>query len=321
MNVWRHAQTIASLAVPVALPVERIEGSLHGTAERVVLTYAGAPPGARFIERALIEVERRTSVGRLSSPAQLRGEQFRRMCAGSQVAAMEVPRAWQACLPPDTQVRMPAWVSQQIHAADGSALVPPPRVLKEARRHSRREHYELRLTRDASDVRRFHATLYLPYVTRRFGGGAVVVDSDRFQAVARDMTLAILSSRGDWVAGMLLARRGDTLELGWFGASQVPPRAGASEVLDAGVLEWAAAEGVRRVIMGHSRPSLADGVVRYKSRFGAVVRETRFPQRVLGLWILRWSPALVAGMNAAQFVTFQDGEPAVYRAQPGAQAA
>jgi hypothetical protein len=65
-----------------------------------------------------------------------------------------------------------------------------------------------------------------------------------------------------------------------------------------------------------SRPSLADGVVRYKSRFGAIVRPTRFPQRTIGLWVQRWSPALVASLNAAGFVSFRDGRTCVYEAPP-----
>ena len=44
--------------------------------------------------------------------------------------------------------------------------------------------------------------------------------------------LAMLTAAGDWVAGLLLQLRGETLHLGWFGSTTVPPRAGASEVLD-----------------------------------------------------------------------------------------
>jgi hypothetical protein len=56
--------------------------------------------------------------------------------------------------------------------------------------------------------------------------------------------------------------------------------------------------------------------VRYKSRFGAIVRPTRFPQRTIGLWVQRWSPALVSSLNAAGFVSFRDGRTCVYEARP-----
>jgi len=85
-------------------------------------------------------------------------------------------------------------------------------------------------------------------------------------------------------------------------------------VLDARVIERAVAQGARRVVMGHSRPSLADGVVRYKARFGAVVAPTRFPQRVIGLRVRRPSPALAAALNAAKFLGFSRGAPEIYSA-------
>ncbi|MGB7739624.1 MAG: hypothetical protein WBM03_10965 [Steroidobacteraceae bacterium] len=318
---WRHVKTIASLAAPIALPVQRLVGRLPGSAGPVVMLCAGAPSTADFVAGALLEVEERTVVGRLGSPLELRGSAFRRLCAGADLVAMEVPRAWQVCLPAGTQLRMPAWVSQELLAAGKPPVTLPAPIRKEVRRHCRRNAYELRFSTDLGDIRRFYANLYRPYVMARFGTGAVVVDEKQFLAVSRGMTLAMLMAAGDWVAGMLLQQRGETLHLGWFGSASVPPRAGASEVLDARSIEWGAAKGVGRVIMGHSRPSLADGVVRYKSHFGATVRPTRFPQRTIGLWVQRWSPALVASLNAAKLVSFRAGQPCVYEAHPDNPAA
>jgi hypothetical protein len=313
---WRHLKTIASLAVPFGLPVQRLVGRLQGSADPVTMICAGAPSTADFVAGALLEIEQRTFAGRLDSPLELRDAAFRRTCSDADLVAVEVPRAWQACLPAGAQLRMPAWVSQELLAAGKSPVTLPAPVRKEVGRQTRRNAYELHFSTDAGDVGRFYATLYRPYVTARFGSGAVLVDETQFHAVSRGMTLAMLTAAGDRVAGMLLQQRGETLHLGWFGSTTVPPRAGASEVLDAGSIAWAAAKGVSRVVMGHSRPSLADGVVRYKSRFGAIVRPTRFPQRTIGLWVQRWTPALVARLNAAGFVSFRDGRTCVYQAQP-----
>jgi len=316
MAMGRYGRTIGTLALPATLPVERLQGRLRGSGQPLVLTYAGESATADFIAGALLDLERRTRVGRLASPLHLRSESFRKLCSDSDLVAMDVPRLWQGCLPSGTHIRMPAWVSQQIGDDGGSPVVVPPRIRKEVRRHSRREGYELRFSTGAGDLRRFYAELYRPYLSARFGAGAVIVDEARFLAASRGMTLALLTAAGQWVAGVLLDQGGHTLRLGWFGSRCAPPPAGASEVLDAGVLEWAAAQRVTRVVMGHSRPSLADGVVRYKSRFGAQVRATRFPQRTLGLWVLRWSPALKASLDAARFVTFRNGQPSIYVAPP-----
>ena len=72
---------------------------------------AGTLSTADFVAGALLEVEERTVVGRLGSPLELRGTAFRRACSAADLVAVEVPRAWQACLPAGAQLRMPAWVS------------------------------------------------------------------------------------------------------------------------------------------------------------------------------------------------------------------
>lgn len=298
----RHLRAIASLAVPLELPLERIEGRLRASGTAFTLLHAGPRESADFIANSLCDVGSRSAVGRLASPLALRSAGFQAVCRGADLVAMDVPRLWQACMPSWTQWRMPAWVSQQIVAQGAARVTVPRRVAKEARRHIRHQGYEVRFLADERDLGRFYATMYRPYVAARFGRGAVVVDEARFAADSRKTTLALATVDGEWEAGVLLDRRGDTLSLGWFGARTVPPRSGASEVLDVAVLEWAAAQGVTRVVMGHSRPSLANGVVRYKARLGAEVFPTRFPQRTIGLWILRESRALADAIDAARFV-------------------
>ncbi len=317
--LWRHLTTLASLAAPIALPIERLEGRLRGATVPVALIFAGAPATADFIADSLFTVETRAPVGRLSSPLQLRSTAIGGLCQDADLLAIELPALWQTCFPAATQLRMPAWVSQEIRSSSELPIVLPAELLKEVRRHTRREGYELDFSTEVGNIRRFYDKLYRPYVTGRFRSGAVLVDEDRFLAVSRGMTLATLRIDREWVAAMLFQQRGDTLHLGWFGSVSVPPRAGASEVLDANVIGRAVAQGARRVVMGPSRPSLADGVLRYKNRFGANVWPTRFPQRVIGLSVLRRSPALVAALNAAQFVTFDRGEPRVYEAPSDAR--
>lgn len=312
--IWQHLSTIASLAAPIGLPVERLEGRLHESNMPIALTLAGAAATADFIAGALMAVERRIAVGRLSTPLALRSGVFADLCADSELVGLEVPPCWRSLLPADTQLRMPAWVSQEILSEDNAPLAVPTAVRKEAMRHCRREAYEVDFSTDIADFRRFYAQLYRPYVTSRFGAGAVLVEQRRFLAVCRGMTLAILRVGHEWIAGMLFRRLGARLDLGWFGSPSTPPRAGASEVLDTRVIEHGMAQGVRRVVMGHSRPSLADGVVRYKARFGAIVRPTRFPQRTIGLRMQRPSPALAAAVNAAKFVSFRNGIADVYEA-------
>lgn len=299
----QHLQTIATLATPLALPVVRYEGTLHGSQAAARLVAAGLAPTTDFIAGALMSVVRRESLDGLPSPLALSGRGFRDATVDADVVAAEVPPLWRFALPAGASCRFPAWVSQEIVAPPGVPVALPAAVRKEASRHARREGYEVHFDEAMPYAAAFYAEHYLPYVTARFGTGALVVDAARFRAVCRGLSIARLEAGGRWLAGMLFRVAGGTLSLGWFGSRSIPAPPGASEVLDVRVIEHAAGLGAVRAVLGHSRASLADGVVRYKARFGAVIRATRFPQRVIGLEVRRAAPDVVDALNAAQFVS------------------
>lgn len=299
----QHLQTIATLATPLALPVVRYEGSLHGSQAAARLVAAGLAPTTDFIAGALLSVVRRESLDGLPSPLALSSRGFRDATRDADVVAAEVPLLWRFALPVGAGHRFPAWVSQEILAPPGGSMELPAPVRKEAGRHARREGYEVHFADAMPYAEAFYAEHYLPYVTARFGSGALVVDAERFRAVCRGMSIARLEAGGRWLAGMLFRVAGGTLSLGWFGSRSMPAPSGASEVLDVRVIEHAASLGAVRAVLGHSRASLADGVVRYKARFGAVIRATRFPQRIIGLDVRRATPDVVDALNAAQFVS------------------
>jgi hypothetical protein len=305
----QHLQTIATLATPLALPVVRYEGLLHGSLAPARLVTAALAPTADFLAGSLMAVEKREARPALPSPLALSGKHFRQATEGADIVAAEVPWLWRFALPAGAGQRFPSWVSQEIWAPPGGRLEVPAAVRKEAARHSRRGGYSVEFAPAGDRIEEFYEDFYRPYVSRRFATGALIVAAERFRAVGRGMSLARLEAGGRWVAGMLFRIAGGTLQLGWFGARTVPAPAGASEVLDVRVIEHAASAGAMRAVLGHSRPSLADGVVRYKARFGAVIRATRFPQRVIGIDARGPTAEIVQAVNAARFVSFSGRGP------------
>lgn len=303
----QHLQTLATLATPLDLPVVGYEGLLHGSRARARLVAAGLAPTTDFIAGALMNVEVRTPEAALPTPLALSGARFQAAAAGADIVAAEVPPFWRFALPAGTVFRFPSWVSQEVLAPPGGRLELPAAVRKEAARLARREGYTVRFADAEGHADDFYANYYRPYVAQRFGTGALVVDAARFRAVSCGMTLACLEAGGEWIAGMLFRVTAGALHLGWFGSRTSPAPPGVSEVLDACVIEHAGGLGATRAVLGHSRASLADGVVRYKARFGAVVRATRFPQRVIGFDVRRPTPDVVGAVNAARFVSF-DGD-------------
>jgi len=56
--IWQHLSTVASLAMPISLPVERLEGRLHGSNASIAMAFAGVPATADFVAGALFTIER-----------------------------------------------------------------------------------------------------------------------------------------------------------------------------------------------------------------------------------------------------------------------
>ena len=232
-----------------------------------------------------------------------------------EVVLTDLPALWGMLTPRRAQYRFPAWVRQELSLPPQEARwVLPRSVEREAARLARRHEYTLDFVTDDALLRRFFHELYRPYVLGRFGSGAIVVNEEDFLAKARGCTLARLHESGQWTAGLLLERRGSRLRLGWFGASRYPPPVGASDVLDVGCIRQAHAAGVRRVELGHSRPSLADGVVRYKQKLGARVCAVRYPQARLGIAVDRGPPALFDRLNGWRLIAFRGGRPSILEA-------
>ena len=317
----RHARTIASLAVPVSMPVQRLAGTLNGTADPVVMVYAGEPAAAEFIAGSLFRVEHRTEIGRLGSPFELRSDGFVALSGAADLVAVDVPWAWRRCLPEGMQLRMPAWVSQEIQAAGNGPIVLPAPLRKEVRRHERRQGYELHFSTGEADLRRFHATLYRPYVEARHGSGAVLVDERQFFAVSRGMTLAVLTSAGEWVAGLLLQRRSTTLHFGWFGCG-LDAAASAARARCSMRVSWS---GLRRAGSGASSWAILDRASPTASCATSAGSAQSCGRRDFrsGCWRLRVQQGRrhsSSAIEAARFVGFRDGQMEVYRPEPGSQA-
>jgi hypothetical protein len=220
------------------------------------------------------------------------------------VVLTDLPALWSLLTPRRAQYRFPAWVRHELTLPPhGAAWVLPRAVERDAARLARRHAYTFDFVTDEDSLRRFYGELYRPYVLARFGRAAVVVAEEDFFGVARGCTLARLHARSRWAAGMLLERAGSDLRLRWFGAACSPPPEGASEALDVACIRRAHADGVRTVLLGHSRPSLVDGVVRYKQKLGARLRAVRYPQSRLAIAVDRGQRPMFARLNRHRLVT------------------
>jgi hypothetical protein len=273
--------------------------------------YGGDGSNLRFLRDTFFaSAASRTLIERV--PPFALGQRLERLAVDADLLMCERAPLWASLGKRIGTLRMPAWIKQELQlGAAGARWLLPRHIEREADRQVRRHGYRLELSTGAADLSDFYTRFYSPYVKSRFADEAVVVDHAQFQRVAAGQTLAKLYATDEWVAGMLLQRSSRSIRFGWFGSTSTPPPPGASEALDVLCIRMAAQNGVRRVVLGHSRPSLADGVVRYKQKFGAHVRKTRFPQSVLELKMLRSNRALAEWICSRQFVCLQQSGLAV----------
>lgn len=186
-------------------------------------------------------------------------------------------------------LQMPAWIKQRLGvSADWSAQVASLRrgTRQEATRMLRKYGYESRLTRELRDFEHFYHTLYMPYLRKRFGSGAVAVDLDRFLSECRRGAVLQLV-RDDTVVGAALLRRiGNTMAIIWSALHpemQLSSARGATDTMDYFSLLYAHLKGCRWLDFGPSRPDLEDGLLRYKSKWGAMITPGLIPQSQIWL--------------------------------------
>ncbi len=311
------ARHVRLLCGPLETQVVRIDGALRSSQRALQARYCGTGASLPFLCKLLFADCRQQLLRIDHLPALSNGRAFTDLDRRrADITIIERPPAWQLLSFGAADISVPAWVQQVIElpAASGDGGPALPRLLmREVARHERRSGFALDYTDDPAAKREFFHRLYEPYVAQRFGEGAVRVSEAFFLHRARDQELARLRCNGEWIAGVLLHRHELTLRFGWFGALPGPTVPGASEVLDALIIERAAREGVKTVQFGNSRPSLEDGVVRYKRRFGAKVRAARFPQAMINLYVHQWSPPLAQRLNDAQLIGTRRSAPFVHR--------
>lgn len=311
-SIWHR---LSPLVGPAGIQLVRLQGRAKYSGAPISALYAGNGCNAEFLRRLFFYEVAQEPLGWFSTPLRLRAR-MQQVAGDADLCLCELPPAWRM-LGPVADIRIPAWIRQTVTLNPGTKAstgrLLPRSIEREARRQIRRHGYRFEVTSNEDDARVFYRQLYRPYVKSRFGPEAVLVTEKAFLAQCRTGPLAKLFIGDQWVAAMLLQLSGKRLRLGWFGASIDPPPPGASEVLDVLSMHYASDCGVERVILGNSRPCLADGVVRYKSRFHPHIEGSRFPQVDLSIAIRNQASALFECLERQPLIAPLGDTMGVYR--------
>jgi len=205
-------------------------------------------------------------------------------------------------MPPDYAYRrecyaIPSWVAGELDVAHALLTPRTSTSVKRDVRHVRSSRFAYRTTHDPRAIERFFLDMYLPYIRRTHGDGAVVATLDEFKREAdKGAELLLVDQDGKSVAGVLLGlddpARMEALELGVLGADRGLVKAGALAAIYYFSLLFAANRGFSRLFLGGARPFLNDGPLQYKKKWG--LRITGRLRTMPDVWVFRPYPASTA---------------------------
>ena len=143
---------------------------------------------------------------------------------------------------------------------------------------ARRAGIQPEVSHAAADFDEFYDRFYLPFTRRRHGAENVVSNRARLRRCFRQGGIMWIRHGEERFAGLLFRTRGRSLDLAVIGMADEPfdpRREGAAFALVFHLFEHARRLGCTIVDFGISRPSLRDGLLLNKARWGARIVPSR----------------------------------------------
>lgn len=208
----------------------------------------------------------------------------------------------------DQYLTLPLWVRARMTIpAENPGAVKLSASLASDLRRLRRETYESKVSTKNSDFDLFYSQFYTPYVSSRHADAAIVQSPDLLYSYFREGAILWLLRKGERVAACLFAiydRVLFALEEGVLNGEMSLAKAGVISSLELHVFDYACRQNCAALDKGGCRPSLQDGVLRFKRKWGITLSEKhRRRPDFLVRWD-RWTPA-VAGFLAGTSLIFR----------------
>ena len=271
---------------------------------------AGAPRWTRYLpNRIFAESPQREMVGH--APIWRLPGVLRRLRAGADLTIARVDRLSARLFFDDDYLVVPEWIGTRLPLPiDVAALAKRNSSVSEDLRKTRHEALTVDVSRDLAELPMFYHRMFVPYTRNRYGDDAFFKGFHQMHRSFRNGGLLWVCSDGKPVAGELFEHRGGTLDLvaiGVAGGDIAWRQKGAVAALYVHVIDYAQRHGCTEIDMRGARPSLADGLLRYKCKWGAMIYDKLdAPHASLVHW-----PRLdgvAAGFLADSPLVFRDGD-------------
>ncbi len=206
----------------------------------------------------------------------------------------------------------PEWVGTVLHLPfDLPRVARRHNSVAEDWRRTRRQAWSERLSQDPAELEStFYPRMYLPYTRQRYGEDVYLWPLPRLRRALRRGGLFWLQQREEKLAGMLFERRGNDCVLLAMGVADGDVgllRRGVIAALYIRVFEYLSAQGFRSVDLRGVRPSLADGLLQFKRKWGAALRNKDDTWRDFLVHWPRWNPVVAELLTHTPLIVRDQG--------------
>jgi len=186
-------------------------------------------------------------------------------------------------LPRKEFIQIPQWIRQRFEVPDTWEGVLDrfrKNTKKTDMRKVRKYGFIFRITKSEEDFKTFYHQMYIPYIKKRFGDGALIEPEAKFMRQCRKGELMQIIRGEEVVACVLLHNLAGRLAYVWVGVPddiKAEMFDGAFSALYYFTIMYGYEHGCHEIDFLGSRPLLNDGLFRYKRKWGTNVHKSPNP--------------------------------------------
>ena len=167
---------------------------------------------------------------------------------------------------------IPLWIRGNINiSGDINSIIRKQSTLRSDLARIKKYDFVFDTTNEKSKFCDFYRDMYLPYITKRYRDTAWIEDYRMMKKEFSKCDLILVKSKGETIAGGLIAHKSFKARLWCIGVNQGNPdhvKEGALGALNYFMIKYLKDKGFESVDFGGSRPFMKDGVLNRKKKWG-----------------------------------------------------
>jgi len=291
------------------IPVARWRGKAKGSGQPATLLVAGEQPWVDYFPSRFFAGKAQREL-LACFPLWHLDRELARLEPGSDLTVVRAEQVSAPLFFSKTYLTVPGWLNMTGRVPDDpTSAGRASRSVRDDMRLTRRGKLELTISARETDFDVFYQTFYVPFMIRRYGELAVIRDADWLRTRLRRGQVLWMVQRGVRLAACAVEKRKQTLYLLALGVRNGDPgiaRQGALAALYYQAIQFAHRLGCSWIDFGAVRPSLSDGLLRFKRKWGTSLVDGQRGNHYSFLIRWReWNPS-VAGFLAENSLVYRN---------------